>query len=367
MPRSKKRIGLVGYGGYGRFLVESWKGLPGAEVVALAGRDIDRVRQTALELGVPKSYRGYEKLLADPEIEVVVIASPPATHAEIAVAAAEAGKHLFCEKPLATTLEDGERIRRAVDHAGVSFCMGFVLRYNPLFRCLKQVVCEGLLGELHRVDFTNFAGDENLPPDHWFWRLDQSGGILVEHGVHFFDIYTWLSGSPASSVTGHRTVRAGTPQEDRVLATVEHRNGMLATYYHAFDKPSRLERTSCLLGFDQGYLRVDGWIALAVEVDAVVNATQWRRLSELLPPPEQEDAATPVPADQRKARGGGRDYELDWVLRYRHALSEDKQTIYRQCVRDALTDLLQSIDNPNHTITADLASGLESLRIATAV
>jgi predicted dehydrogenase len=284
----------------------------------------------------------------------------------MAVAALEAGKHVFCEKPLATTVEDAERIRDAVNRTGKKLAMGFVLRYDPLFDRLKRIVDERVFGELHRVDFQNFAGDEHLPPDHWFWDVSQSGGILVEHGVHFFDIYTWLIGSRPKRVTGHRTVRPGTTQEDRVMATVEYESGALASFYHAFDKPSRLEKTTARLAFDRGYLEVEGWIALSLDFDAVLEPGNRERLDELLPGWTGKETSA-YPEKEQASKGGGNDYRLVERVRGSWLLSEDKQAVYEACARADVMDLLRGIDSPAHAIQADVEAGLESVRIAASV
>ncbi|MBW3624229.1 MAG: Gfo/Idh/MocA family oxidoreductase [Armatimonadetes bacterium] len=363
------RLGMIGYGDYATFLIQTWRSLPKVEIAAIAGRTEDAVKQSAEELGIPKCYSGEdsaEELIADPDLDIVVIATPPFTHAEMAERALRAGKHVLCEKPLAITADDAGRVCRAVKETGNRLAMGFVLRYDPLFDRLKRLVDERVFGELHRIDFQNFAGDEALPPDHWFWDVSKSGGILVEHGVHFFDIYTWLLGSEPRRITGHRTVRPGTAQEDRVMATVEYENGALASFYHAFDKPSRLEKTTARLAFDRGYMEVDGWIALTLEFDAALEPGDRDRLGEILPGWVQQDVKRYAEAE-RPARGGGNDYLLEERVKGCWTLSEDKQAVYEDCARRELADLLQGIDDPSHAIQADVEAGLRSVRIATAV
>ncbi|MBI3948549.1 MAG: Gfo/Idh/MocA family oxidoreductase [Armatimonadetes bacterium] len=359
-------VGLIGYGDYGRFLIESWRRMPEVEIIAIAGTNPERLQRTAHRLAIPRAYVGHESLLADPDVDIVVVASPPFLHARHAVAAARAGKHLFCEKPLATRVADGEAILDAVKAAGVRAVMGYVMRYTPLARRLKRIVDEGLLGELHRVDLANFAADESLPPRHWFWNRRQSGGILVEHGVHFFDLYTWISGSRPCRTTGHRTTRPGTDQEDRVIATVEYEDGALATFYHAFDKPARLERTRARLGFDRGYIHVDGWIPLCMELEAAVDEAQYARLVAICP--EARVTVREEYDEERQAMGGGGHcYHVTRMVALRCEPTLDKQAVYADAVRDALGDLIAAIRDLGHAVRAPLEAGLESLRIATSV
>lgn len=360
------RIGLIGYGGYGRFVIESWAEMPEVEILAIAGRNRERMERTARKLGIARTYVGHEALLADADIDVVAVVTPPAEHARHAIDAARAGKHLYCEKPLATRVEEGEAILAAVQAAGVRAVIGHVMRYTPLAERLRRIVSEGVLGELHRVDLANFAADENLPPEHWFWDPERSGGILVEHGVHFFDLYTWISGSRPARVTGHRTARPGTSQEDRVVATVEYENGMLATFYHAFDKPTRLERTWTRLGFDRGYVTVEGWIPLCLGVEAAVDEREYARLIETCP----ESAVTlheEYGEPGAEMGGGGNRYQVTRLVGMRCQPSLDKQAVYAEAARASLRDLVAAIRDPGHAVRAPLEAGLESLRIATAV
>lgn len=369
MPETT-RIGMIGNGGFTHFLLESWRELPNVEVTAIAARNEERLRQTADTHGIPGVYAnsdGWQRMLAEAPVDVVAIATPPALHAEMSIAAIEAGKAVLCEKPLATTVEDAEAIAAASRRHGVPVAINYVMRYNPLFHALKTVAEERLLGEAHRVDFTNLASDEGLSPEHWFWDIEQSGGILVEHGVHFFDIYTWLLDSRPADVQGYRTVRPGTSQEDRVMASVLYENGALGTYYHAFDRPSRLERQRALLTFDQGTIEVHGWIAVQATVDAAVTEAQARRLQELLPPSEATLQKEAYSQEEGAARGGGNEYQFDARLRYDSVFSEDQGTMYAQNVRDALSDLIAAVRDPKHAIRADLEAGLSSLQIACAV
>lgn len=359
------RIGMIGYGGYGRFLIESWRPLPEVKVVAIASRHRDKLEQASRELGVPRYHVGHDALVADPEVDVVVVASPPALHAEHSLAAIRAGKHLFCEKPLATRVPDGEAVVAAAAAAGVRGVMGYVMRYTPVAQRLKKIADEKLLGDLHRVDLENFAADEHLPPLHWFWNPDLSGGILIEHGVHFFDLYSWIAGSRPQRVSGHRTVRPGTTQEDRVVATVEMENGVLATFYHAFDKPARLERTWASLGFDRGYVLVKGWIPLELELDAALDDAQYARLLQICP-----ETAVKLLEDYSGAaqqmEGAGHQYHASRRVVLRCAPSLDKQAVYAEAVRALLLDLVEAIRRPEHQVLAPLEAGLESLRIAAA-
>src|SRR5581483_5079471 len=107
----------------------------------------------------------------------------------------------------------------------------------------------------------------------WFWDRSKSGGIFVEHSVHFFDLYGEIVGSPPAGVVSTRTVRddaAPGGRVDQVECVVTHDNGVLCSYFHAFNRPKAMERQQAILAFDHGFVTVHGWIADGVVVDGWV-------------------------------------------------------------------------------------------------
>ncbi len=358
-------IGMVGASGaFGRFIAEAIEEMGGARLAAVAGTDPARTERAARDLAAGAHYTDYRALAADPDVDLVVITSPPASHAAIGIAAARAGKAIFVEKPIATSVADARALLDAAREARVAATVDFVMRYNPVFDALESWQARGLLGGLRRVDFQNFAADESLPPAHWFWDRALSGGILVEHGVHFFDIYGHLIGSPPVAVAGTLTTRPGTDQQDKVLADVTHANGALASYYHAFDKPSRLERTTAVLGYDRGYAEVEGWIAMAVTIEAIVDDAQQRALAAT-PGIELETVET-YTGTARHTRGDGQDYAVTARVRGTLRLPRSKQDVYRTSVADALRDLVAARADPTHHPRVTLADGARAVAVARA-
>ncbi len=358
-------IGMIGAAGaFGLFIADAIRGIDGARLVAIAGVDEERTARTARQLGVDRSYLDYRALIADPAVELVVVSTPPALHAPMGIAVAQAGKALFLEKPVAVSLEQNGALLDAVRASGVAATVDFVLRYNPLFDIVEDWTRRGLLGGLRRVDFQNFAADEWLPPDHWFWDRAQSGGILVEHGVHFFDIYGHLVGAPPVEVQGVLTTRPGTDQQDKVLANVTYANGALGSYYHAFDKPSRLERTTGLLGYDRGYIEIEGWIATSLALDAIVDDAQRDALAAT--PGLRLETVERYEGAERATRGNGQDYAVTSRVRGTLTLPRGKQEVYHDSVAAALRDLIALLRDPAHRPRVTLADGARAVAIACA-
>ena len=358
-------IGMIGASGaFGRFIAEAIEEMGGVRLVAVAGTNPQRTERAARDLGAARHYLDHRALCADSAVDLVIITTPPATHAPMGLDAARAGKAIFMEKPVAISVEECEALLAAVRRAVVAATVDFVLRYNPLFATLKEWTTQGLLGGLRRVDFQNFAADEWLPPDHWFWDRVRSGGILVEHGVHFFDIYGHLIGAPPRRVQGMLTTRPGTDQQDKVLADVEYANGALASYYHAFDKPARLERTSAVLAYDRGYVEVRGWIATEAEFDAIVDEAQFALLGAA-PHLTLETIAT-YEGDERHTRGNGEDYTVTRRVHGTLRLPRSKQDLYRTSIADALRDLVALMRDPAHRPHVTLLDGARAVAIARA-
>ena len=140
-----------------------------------------------------------------------------------------------------------------------------VLRYNPLVRALCRLQ-GSLLGPLQRFAFENDASDEDLDATHWFWQESTSGGILVEHGVHFFDAAHLLAGTLPEAVQAMSASRRdGTV--DLVSATTRHPGGLLASFTHGFSHAHRCERQLMRLDYGTGEVRVEGWIPVRAVLD----------------------------------------------------------------------------------------------------
>lgn len=352
-------IGIIGYRGFAAFCVDAIRDLPHADVVALCGRNVDALEASARKLGVRKTYSDCLDMIADPEIELVHISTQPADHPSMAVAAIDLGKHVMIEKPLAVDLAGGEAVMAALArNPGVVGGIDYVMRYSPLYERVQAIVSGSLLGALTHVSFQNFASDEGLDNDHWFWDGDKSGGIFVEHGVHFFDIIGSIVGSPAMEVQGRTWLRSGDhPHEDRVSAVVTHQNGITATYYHAFNRPGILERQIAHFSFERGHVTVHGWTPNRITLDGIVDKTSLAALEALFPQVSVTEGIEPV-------RGGGKDHDVAYRVQSTQDLG-DPTPLYAAAVRAAFDDLIQAATNktsPRVTAT----DAFDSLRVALA-
>jgi predicted dehydrogenase len=168
------------------------------ELVAIASRDAAQARAVADELGIPIAHGSYEALLGDPAVDVVYIPLPNHLHAEWTVAAARAGKHVLCEKPLATTAADAQRMVDACADAGVRLMEAFMYRHHPSWVAAMEVVASGRLGRLRAVQswFSYFNDD----PANIRNQLDAGGGALFDIGCYSVNLSRMLFGAEPRSV-----------------------------------------------------------------------------------------------------------------------------------------------------------------------
>jgi predicted dehydrogenase len=230
----KVKIGLIGVGWIGSHHGHNVLKNAQAELVALANPECDRDKVDAFvarEHVSPRCYPDYQQLLADDEVDAVIIASPNGAHAEQAIAAAQAGKHIYLEKPMALTLEDCRRIVAAVKGAGVKFLIGYHRRFNPLYQHAKKLVADGYLGDVFFVEsdyLHHIPGDWNI----WSWIGKESTGGSLFHagGGHNVDLIRFFGGeitevSCVKDVYLPRTAQVET--EDTAIATFRFANGVM--------------------------------------------------------------------------------------------------------------------------------------------
>jgi predicted dehydrogenase len=160
------------------------------EIVAIASRDAAQARAVADELGIPTAHGSYEALLADPGVDVVYIPLPNHLHAEWTIAAARAGKHVLCEKPLALTAADAERMVEACADAGVRLMEAFMYRHHPSWVAAMEIVASGRLGRLRAVQ--SWFSYYNDDPANIRNRLEVGGGALFDIGCYAVNLSRML-------------------------------------------------------------------------------------------------------------------------------------------------------------------------------
>mgnify|MGYP000931676042 CR=1 FL=1 len=178
--------------------------LAGATVRGVAASSPQRAQQAAQAWGVPRGYRDIEDVVSDPQVQVVHICTPNHLHRPMAQAALEAGKHVICEKPLATTLQDAEALAALAASSGRVATVPFVYRYHPVVREARARIAQGELGPLHLIH-GSYLQDWLLDPASNNWRVDPALGgasrVFADIGSHWCDLVEWVSGERFAEVS----------------------------------------------------------------------------------------------------------------------------------------------------------------------
>ena len=188
------RAGVIGLG-VGRTHIRGYQKAPGVEVAAIADVREDALANVAQEHGIADVYTDYRELLGRPDIDVVSICTPDSLHAEQSLAALSAGKHVLCEKPMTTSIEDAATVVQKVRETGLTFMMCHNYRFTPQFVRLKEVLDTGILGDVFYAD-SSYVQDlysmESLGPD--YWRFKDPQDFYLGGAVHNVDMLRWVIG-----------------------------------------------------------------------------------------------------------------------------------------------------------------------------
>ena len=244
-------VGMFGYAFMGKAHTNAYKTLPYMiypppavpKLVAVAGRNEPAVKEAMLRYGYSKYYTDWREMLRDPEVQLFDNGGPNDMHAEPTIAAAEAGKHLLCEKPMARSREEARQMLDAANAAGVKHMVGFNYRFVPAIRQAYDLIKSGALGEIYHfraVYLQEWITDPEFP---LIWRLDKKmagSGALGDLGAHIIDLARFLVGEPKTVMALTKTFITERPMpdgngrgkvevDDAFEAIVEFENGAVGT------------------------------------------------------------------------------------------------------------------------------------------
>ncbi len=237
MPEQRLRWGLLSTARINRRLIPAMRASNRAELVAVASRDAERARSYAAEWQIPRAHGSYEALLADPEVDAVYISLPNGLHVEWAVAAARAGKHVLCEKPLATSVGGCDEIISAAAAAGVVVAEASMHLYHPLMHKARELVQGGVLGRvaLARGSFS-FLLDR---PGDVRWRPELDGGSLWDVGSYPVSFIRWTLGEPQELFGWQQLAPAGV--DGTFAGLLRYESGVLGAFDCGFCGQYRLQ------------------------------------------------------------------------------------------------------------------------------
>ena len=251
------KFGIIGHGFMGHEHEKMLTAFDGIEVVAEC--DIDPEQLKDVPEGI-KAYTDAMDLINDPDVEVVLIAANNNQHKKLTIAAAEAGKHVLCEKPIALSLEDLDEMAAACEKAGVNFTVHHQRRFDPDFRTAKEVYDSGTLGSPYVIKSSLFGYNGNM--HDWHVYIKEGGGMLYDWGVHLIDQMLWMIPEKITSVYANVRNVINFEVDDYFHIMLRFESGLvgeieLGTYYLT-DREHWFER-HWFLGGDKGSAYIDGF------------------------------------------------------------------------------------------------------------
>ena len=343
-----RKFGIIGHGFMGHEHEAMLTKFDGIEVVAICDCDPSQLED------VPEGIKAYEKasdLIGDPDVEVVLIAANNNQHKKLVIEAAEAGKQVLCEKPIALSLEDLDEMEAACKKAGVTFTVHQQRRYDVDFRTAKNVYDSGELGDLYVVKSALYGFNGNMHDWHVF--MDQGGGMLYDWGVHLIDQMLWMIPEKVVSVFANVRNVINFEVDDYFHIMLRFESGLvgeieLGTYYLT-DKEHWFER-HWFLGGNKGSAYIDGFFpeGKIVRTDGLLKNVGGKRTMTAAgptrsfgPPPEGKILLEDLPkvdtkhedyfTNYLKAQAGEEDFlvkipETRRVLRLMDAIRESART-----------------------------------------
>ncbi|RLI96451.1 MAG: hypothetical protein DRO99_04420 [Candidatus Aenigmatarchaeota archaeon] len=354
------RLGIIGVGRFGQFLMSAYTEMDEVEVVGICNRDEGKLKRIARKYGIKRVFTDYRKFLGSDDIDIIVIATPPFMHARIAIDAMKAGKHVMCEKPLAMSMKEAEKIRGALKSSGNLLTVDFVFRKNPLVEALKKIARSRVLGDVQNVSLQNYANDSSLKEDHWFWDKKKSGGIWVEHGVHFFDMVRNITGKGMIKAESF-SVRRRDGIEDHVAALCMYDGGMPAVFTHSFTKPYDIETTRFTVSFDKGTAVIKGWIPQELQIDGLVTGKESKALLKALR--GSGDISVSAKRFSGSTKGRGLTYRPAEMISCRSVIRDSKEAVYRESVKGVMRELARAVSGKGK-MSFGFEDGYDSLKDA---
>ena len=250
MRRVEVGVGLVGTGFIGQVHAEAFSRSAVASVRAVASRSADRAEAFASQWGIPAWQTDYRELAARPDVDLVCVAAPNWLHRDIVVAAAEAGKHVVCEKPLARTLAEADEMIAACHRAGVKLMYAEVICFAPKYVRAKELADEGAFGEVYLV---RQSEQHSGPHSDWFWDPGLAGGgALMDMGCHGIEFTRWVHGKPlarsVSAEVGTYVHHQRTVADDHAIVTIRFEGRRVALIEVSWAKPGGADDRAEIVG-----------------------------------------------------------------------------------------------------------------------
>ena len=283
------RWGILGTGAIARQFVEGLGALPEAEVLAVGSRSEASAERFAEERGIPRRYASYEDLAADPDLDVVYVATPHPFHAENAELCLAAGKAVLCEKPFTVNAAEAERVVALARERGLFLMEGMWTRFFPLMERVRALISTGGIGE-PRMLKADFGFRAPLDPASRLFAPDLGGGALLDVGVYCVSLASMVLGQPIRTAGISHIGETGVDEQAAMI--LEHEAGRLSTLSIGIRTATPQEAT---IAGTEGYLKI--------------RAPWWRPTTMTISRPGEEDETVEAPIT-----GNGFNYEAAEVV-----------------------------------------------------
>jgi predicted dehydrogenase len=243
---SKLGVCIVGCGYMGQIHAERWSKVPEAQVVAVVDSDPQRAERLAYQYRLERYYLDYREAIGLPQVDVVSVCIPTALHAEVSIAAAETGKHVLCEKPMALTLEQADRMMAAAKANQVKLGVGFMRRHSSVVKNLRNLLAEGKFG---RPVLYHASDVRELRPKREMHDAQMNGGPVIDMAVHLIDLWAYMFDSRAVSVAAQGLRLASERPEiahieeiavDTATMVVKYASGDIGTFVVSWGLPPKV-------------------------------------------------------------------------------------------------------------------------------
>jgi hypothetical protein len=356
------KMGIVGAGAFSMFSVDAFMQNDQISVAGVFDVDAGKAGAFASKYQT-RIYGSMDEMLGDDDVNLMYISTPPNLHYEHSKSALLAGKHVICEKPAALEPSHAEELYELAGKKGLLYVVNLMQRYNPLYQKVAKLIELKLLGEFLHGYFENYASDEALSPGHWMWNPWISGGIFIEHAVHFFDMFEgWLG--KGTIISSQKVKRPGI---DRTIysrvQTVGLYAGGIVNLYHGFDQPKKMDRQELRLLFERGEVTLQEWVPVRMTVKGLITNKEELTLKELFPGAIIEELEK-YDGKDRIFHGNFKEYTVDKMIRLEFGKDARKEDIYKIILREMISDQVKWINDRSHKRVITGLNGINSLKMA---
>jgi predicted dehydrogenase len=283
MSNRKIKVAIIGAGEIAKKVhIPAFLSNKQVDLVALVDINKEKGERITKKFGIKKCFSSINELFEQQDVDAVSICTPPNTHAEIALKAFNYGAHVLCEKPLATTVDDGKAMFEASLRKEKILMVGFHLRFRPNYERAKNLIQRGLLGHVYTVEGNLLTPNPLLTwgKSEWFFKPETGGGVLSDIGPHVFDLINYVLDDFPYAVSAHASTYFDSNVEDSCFCVLEYPKNRTGVGVMSWLSPQVIEHLS-IHGTGQS-LFVSSNLFLEVNATNITEISLWRRATESL-------------------------------------------------------------------------------------